>query len=430
MDSKKNHIVVLVHILGFFFAFGYAAFYWTGMHAWAFYAHRMTMAFGGALIVWWLRLHCLQTPENRAFLYAILIWAFMFRLILVAFVPATQADVYRYVWDGKMQVCGINPYLYSPDSEELAVFRDHVIYPRINHPHLRTIYPPVAQFFFRIAYQIGGGSVWGYKIMALITELLTLLVMIAILRIRNLPLVNILLYAWFPVPILEFFITGHVDCFGVLLFSVFAYHYIANKDCVAAVFLALASNVKYYPLVILPYLLIRWIRQDKWTPVLIFIGVFILCYLPFLDAGWSIFLSLGVYLREWEFNSPIYHLFQNRNINYMMAIVWVVMIQMTVRSDIKCFLWMLLGFLLMMPAVYPWYLTWLLPFLIIFTSPIIYVMLTMMQVVYFSQVQLQYYGVWKLPPYMMVIEYIPVLVFGMVQVLRSYPLSKQKKLYS
>ena len=73
--------------------------------------------------------------------------AILFRATLLMAQPSLSDDIYRYLWDGRVQAHAINPYLYSPDAEELKSFRD-ANWEKINHKEIQTIYPPFAQVFF------------------------------------------------------------------------------------------------------------------------------------------------------------------------------------------------------------------------------------------------------------------------------------------
>ena len=70
--------------------------------------------------------------------------------------PRTSDDAYRYVWDGRVQAAGINPYRYAPADPALAELRDDAIFPKINRAEYAvTIYPPVAQMFFFLVTRLG-----------------------------------------------------------------------------------------------------------------------------------------------------------------------------------------------------------------------------------------------------------------------------------
>jgi len=75
------------------------------------------------------------------------IWtlAILARALFVARTPLLSDDVYRYLWDGRVQLNGINPYRYPPAAPELAHLRDGEIHAGINRPAKRTVYPPGAE---------------------------------------------------------------------------------------------------------------------------------------------------------------------------------------------------------------------------------------------------------------------------------------------
>ena len=89
-----------------------------------------------------------RTPTNRALLLIFGI-GIMLRIYVLLFDPLLSTDVFRYIWDGRVQAAGINPYRYFPGHDALAHLRDATIFPRINRAdYAVTIYPPVAEFFF------------------------------------------------------------------------------------------------------------------------------------------------------------------------------------------------------------------------------------------------------------------------------------------
>jgi len=90
------------------------------------------------------------------------------RLFLVFAPPVFSDDIYRYIWDGRIMNEGINPYRYAPTDNELEAFRNKS-WERINHPELKTIYPPLAQLYFAIVTKISHSET-GFKIAASITD--------------------------------------------------------------------------------------------------------------------------------------------------------------------------------------------------------------------------------------------------------------------
>ncbi len=87
-------------------------------------------------------------------LYSILILTAVMQGILVCTRPTLSDDIYRYVWDGKVQAHGISPYRYPPDAPELTQLRDSNIYPHINRKNVVTVYPPAAEAAYFLLWRI------------------------------------------------------------------------------------------------------------------------------------------------------------------------------------------------------------------------------------------------------------------------------------
>jgi hypothetical protein len=80
------------------------------------------LAFGiGALLI-------LRSPP-RAAVVLILAGAAALPLLAGLGPPRSSDDLYRYLWDGRVQAAGINPYRYVPAAPELAGLRDDVLCP-------------------------------------------------------------------------------------------------------------------------------------------------------------------------------------------------------------------------------------------------------------------------------------------------------------
>jgi hypothetical protein len=175
-----------------------------------------------------------------------------FRITLLWTQPVLSDDIYRYVWDGRVQAAGLNPYLYSPESPELAHLRDKVIYPLINRPWARTIYPPGAQWLFRAMYAAVPDSVAFVKTTIVAFDLLTILLLMRLLRSLGLPPSRAILYAWHPLPVFEFAGSGHLD--GVMIpFVLLCLLFLERRrDVWAGASLGAAAATKLYPVLLVP----------------------------------------------------------------------------------------------------------------------------------------------------------------------------------
>jgi alpha-1,6-mannosyltransferase len=82
--------------------------------------------------------------------------AFVFRLALLFACPNLSDDYHRFVWDGRLLVHGINPYLVLPTDfiqspQAAGAGLTEELYQQLNSPHYYTVYPPVNQAIFAVA---------------------------------------------------------------------------------------------------------------------------------------------------------------------------------------------------------------------------------------------------------------------------------------
>jgi len=100
----------------------------------------VTIALAEGASIWRRLLRANAAFDGRA-LPIILLVAALLRAMTVVSPPICRPTVYRYVWDGRVQGAGINPYRYVPADDALASLRDDAIYPNINRSgYAHTIY--------------------------------------------------------------------------------------------------------------------------------------------------------------------------------------------------------------------------------------------------------------------------------------------------
>ncbi|RTL65213.1 MAG: DUF2029 domain-containing protein [Hyphomicrobiales bacterium] len=250
------------------------------------------MAVHAACAAWVTRLALYH--ESIAALAIVLCVALMTRGLLLATPPYLSTDVWRYVWDGRVQGAGINPYLYVPAAPELAHLRDTAIFPNINRAdYAPTIYPPSAQWIFYLVTRFADGM-RAMKVAMVAFDVATIAALVAILHRLGRPLLLVAAYAWHPLPIWEIAGNGHVDA-AMLAFLMWSlWLALAGRTQVAGALATLAALVKPTALLALP---VYW-RPWDWRLVLIVGGLATLMYVPFLPAGWGV-LGFGPgYLRE------------------------------------------------------------------------------------------------------------------------------------
>jgi alpha-1,6-mannosyltransferase len=221
--------------------------------------------------------------------------AIMLRAYVMLFDPLLSSDIYRYIWDGKVQAAGINPYRYIPSDPALASLRDSAIFPHINRATTAvTIYPPVAQFFFLVVTRIGE-NVTVMRLALVGCEAVTVAIIAFFLRRMNKPVTRVVAWLWHPLPLWEIANSGHVDALMVALMLLGLWIAVSGQALRGAALIAFSVLVKPY---VAPVLAGIWRRWDLKMPLVV-IAVIALCYLPYLSVGRGVlgFLTQG-YLRE------------------------------------------------------------------------------------------------------------------------------------
>jgi alpha-1,6-mannosyltransferase len=220
--------------------------------------------------------------------------ALAMRAMTLAAPPLLSTDIYRYVWDGRVQMAGINPYRYLPAAPQLVLLRDDSVYPKINRAdYARTAYAPAGEALFALAAAMMPG-VFGIKLMMLAFDLLALGVVGRLLRIAGRDPAELLIYAWLPLPVWEFAGNGHIDAVAAGLVPLALLVAVRGRAVWAGVLLGLATLTKFLPAVVLPAF---W-RPRDWRLPIAFVVTIVVLYLPYLSAGWHVFGFLGGYVSE------------------------------------------------------------------------------------------------------------------------------------
>lgn len=232
----------------------------------------------------------------------ILLIALALRLGPLLAPPALSTDIYRYVWDGRVQGAGINPYRYVPADPALAGLRDAEVYPNINRAgYARTIYPPAAQMIFFAVTRIADG-VTAMKLAMVAFEVGTILLILLMLRRGNAPPERVLIYAWHPLTIWEIAGNGHVDSALCFLLALALFFRQREKPLATGIALAGGTLIKFVPVLLIPSLWRPWnSRPWDWRLPLAFAATIALLYLPYLSIGWRVLGFLPDYVAEERF---------------------------------------------------------------------------------------------------------------------------------
>ncbi len=214
-------------------------------------------------------------------LWLVLGVALLLRAIVLPGPAFLSNDINRYVWDGRVQVAGVNPYRYLPADPALASLRDATVFPFINRADTaRTIYPPAAQALFFAVQRLSPG-VPGVKVAMVGCELVAIGALLTLLGFAGLPRTQVLIYAWHPLPVWEFAGNGHVDALAIAGTALALLAAATDRRARAGAALALAALAKILPAVLVPAL---W-RGRGWHLPAAFATTILLAYLPYLDVG-------------------------------------------------------------------------------------------------------------------------------------------------
>ena len=223
----------------------------------------------------------LRARPARSLLLIVILFAVLFRLSVLFSPPYLSDDVYRYVWDGRVQAAGINPYRYIPADQSLAQLRDARIYPKINRrDYAHTIYPPIAEAIYFLTTRISESLTW-MKATILGFEAIAIWAIAQLLAAFGLSRQRVLIYAWHPLVVWEFAGSGHVDALAIAFITLALLARRSNAETLVGITLACATLVKLFPLVLLPALYSRW----SWKMPLAFAITVMAVYLPYLSVG-------------------------------------------------------------------------------------------------------------------------------------------------
>jgi len=314
-----------------------------------------------------------------------------FRVIFILAIPNLSQDFYRFIWDGRMILEGLNPYLFTPESfiinDEFPVIQADELYNgmgALNGSHF-TNYPPLNQLCFVISGLFAGknilGSIIVMRLLIIVADFGTLYFGQKLLKKLELPSYHIFWYLLNPFIIIE--LTGNLHFEGVMIFflvwSLFLLQ--KNKWKLAAIVLACSISVKLLPLIFLPLFFQKLGLKKSFIFYCITGITTLILFSPFYS---SVFITnysqtVALWFGNFEFNASIYYIL--REIGYLYRgwneiaiigkiipiLVFTFVIIMTFfrknKTSIQLFTTMLLCltfYFFMSTTVHPWYIATLL----------------------------------------------------------------------
>lgn len=340
------------------------------------------------------------------------------RGLLLLSEPVLEDDYQRYLWDGGVLAAGLNPYKYSPlqvlkgdAPPRYLKLRDNAypIVERINHPDLRTIYPPGAEAAFAGAHYLSPWSLSGWRAVIVVLEIATFLILLAILNHLGRGVHWVSLYWWNPLVIKEMVNSAHMEAVLVPLLMGGVLLVLKRRMAGASLLFSLAASVKFWPALLLPLV---W-RQMGGRPFALLLSIVMALLIgtvtiwPYLTSGLNQSSGLVAYAQGWKTNSLIFPLIEMMVSNCLSLIdgaayaplaarglvagsVLLVAAWFTIKPGAnerellaQLFVLVLLIFLFS-PAQFPWYFLWVAPFMVIYPLSSLCLLVPMMSFYYFG----------------------------------------------
>ncbi|BFM05605.1 hypothetical protein [Halioxenophilus aromaticivorans] len=309
--------------------------------------------------------------------------------------PLLEDDFYRYLWDAYQWHTQASPYTYSPSD----FFGDEQLAPRwqeiltgINNPHLKTLYGPVLQYLFYLAYWLAPGELWAWQLVLWLIYLGGLLLILKTCADKNGPLC----YALHPLILQEAIASAHPDLLVGLLLLVALLCWQKRMPVVLGAVLGVAIATKVSALVVAPlfccvppsqwacrvnaeqssrHSILSWLCLTSMAVML----MLVLFYGPVVwhtarsGASASELDSLLVFGHQWRFNPLSYRVLElflpAALARLLCALVLLfgclglitLMLALAHRYRRLPVVFLLLLLLFLSPVVNPWYWLWLLP---------------------------------------------------------------------
>jgi glycosyl transferase family 87 len=280
------------------------------------------------------------------------------RVALLPASPSLSGDVYRYAWEGRVAAHGRDPYRLSPSDPALEPLRDDVVWPRVNHPGLATIYPPLAIAGFALVSRVSD-TVVAFKLWVVLHDLALVAVLLAWSRRLRVGPAAVIAYAWNPLVLVEHAGSGHNEP-TALLWLVVALATAERRPLASALALAAGVLTKLTPVLAIPILWRRWPWRARLTALALTVAG-LGAYLALSQGATS---GLAAYWRQWRNNEALFGVLERLSGSFeaarLLAIVviaavvaWVVArriepvrgSQLAIRAAT-----------IVSPVVHPWYL--------------------------------------------------------------------------
>lgn len=349
------------------------------------------------------------------------------RAALVPVHPIGSDDIARYLWDGRVQAAGVDPYAYAPGDSALAHLHTAELPAKVNNAAFRTPYFPLTQWIFLLAWKVAGENILGLKLLLFFAECLTLFLLDRAVRSYGLPRQNILLYALCPLPVFMFALDAHIDGLGLPLLLLALVFWAGNRRTASLIMLGLSLSIKPVGLVLMPGLFVSvrtW--RERALVIMVPLSIVLVQFIPYLRTS-DPFAGIAAFGRNWYYNGAFFELvatFTRDNLSARLicgiVLAAAVMVVAWRRSTLPVTAYRsVLLLLLFSPVVHPWYITWLAVLV-----PLTYAwsgisLLALASLTSITMVKYLTFWVWGIDPWILMLEYAPVVIIFLIELSKN-----------
>ncbi len=321
--------------------------------------------------LWLVALLVLVRGRASASPAAVLLWALAMRLPLaLGPEPSLSDDAWRYVWEGRVVATGGDPWDDAPTDPTLAALAASAPeHPRINHPELPAIYPPLAQGAFAGLVAARLDRVEAFRAALVACDLALIAVLLALCRARGRPAAAAALYAWNPLAVVEVASSGHYEPLALLPMVVGLLLW-ERRRAGAWLFWGVALGTKIVGAA--PAWFAARRLQAAGRPLRAALGLAVVAAvaaapaIPFSLDGSPPIGSLGTYVEHWGNNASVHALLTPwlgyhpaRRAVAALFLLWALGLTVRAPRPLEGFALLFVGLIVLSPVVHPWYGLWL-----------------------------------------------------------------------
>ncbi len=364
---------------------------------------------------------------SHRFGLVIVLAGLILRLTVLPLHPGLSDDPYRYRWEGKLQAAGGNPYEVRPADSRWSALRDPT-FPLVVGKDFKAIYGPLIEQIELWTYRAVAAlendpfrQVFWFKAPFALCDLGAIAALWLLLRAHGLPGERVLIYAWSPLTVVEFWATGHNDSVVVLLIALALLAAAKNRWYWAFAALSLAVGAKIWPVLLFP-IFIGWSRNrpQRWYQWWIALPILGLLAMPYWTNVTENMRFVSGFVGGWRNNDSLFgiilwlakDIYRAKYTAFGIVAVVVAILTLCQVSLERASLAAITAMLMVSANCHPWYLTWLFPLLILWPVPALLLWTALAPLAYSAVISWVALGEWEGSTAIRWYEYVPV--YGML----------------